>query len=554
MTGRRLGAGLAGAAALIAVITLASRVVGFGRWLVYSHAVSSLCVGNAYSAANQVPNVLYEVVAGGALAGAVVPLLAGPLARAADRPDQPGHLREVDTITSALLTWTLLVLTPVAGLLALGAPWLAGLLVDEAACPGAAALTTRFLWVFAPQVVLYGVGVVLVGVLTARQLFIGPAVGPLVSSLIVIGCYLAFSATVGPSTAVRNDAAGLPPAGEAWLGWGTTAGVAAMTLPLLLPTLRSGVRLRPTLRFPAGVAQRALSLAGAGLAGLLAQQATVVAILAMQRRSGDPSTLNIFQYTQAVYLLPYAVLVVPLATAAFPRLATSAARGDAAGFASTVRTSTHAVLLIAILGAGGLIAAARPVAAFFAVLDRGDVSAMAATLAWMAPGLVGFGLIAHVGRALYALEHGRVAATATVAGWLVVVVAMVAAGQVLTGSQTAVGLGAATSLGMSVAAVSLLVGLRRCAGAEAVRGLARVAGSAVLAAGVGAVAGWFGAEHLLTWWGRGLLGAFGAGVVAATGCLLLSVGALTVVDRDGLRLLLRRGRPAVAPGESTRPG
>ncbi|MGN6635406.1 MAG: virulence factor MviN, partial [Oryzihumus sp.] len=64
----RRAQGLLAAAGLIAVVTLAARVVGFGRWLVFSHSVGVTCVGNVYQTANQLPNVIYEVAAGGALA------------------------------------------------------------------------------------------------------------------------------------------------------------------------------------------------------------------------------------------------------------------------------------------------------------------------------------------------------------------------------------------------------------------------------------------------------------------------------------------------------
>src|SRR5690625_7176522 len=93
-------------------ITIAfSRIIGFGRWLVFSSTVGSTDIGTAYTNANTVPNVLYEVAAGGALAGAVVPLLAGPLlARKRDEANQ---------ITSSLLTLALTVLVPSALILAL---------------------------------------------------------------------------------------------------------------------------------------------------------------------------------------------------------------------------------------------------------------------------------------------------------------------------------------------------------------------------------------------------------------------------------------------------
>ncbi|MBR7503812.1 hypothetical protein KCW65_27400, partial [Mycobacterium tuberculosis] len=72
----------ASAALLVSIITLITRLVGFLRWLVFSSTVGAGTVGTAYQSANQVPNILFEVVAGGALAGAVIPLLAIPLARA----------------------------------------------------------------------------------------------------------------------------------------------------------------------------------------------------------------------------------------------------------------------------------------------------------------------------------------------------------------------------------------------------------------------------------------------------------------------------------------
>ncbi|MEO8330005.1 MAG: virulence factor MviN, partial [Candidatus Nanopelagicales bacterium] len=79
---RRLATGLVGAAAVIAVVTLFSRIVGFGRSIALGQTLGSSCLGSAYASANAVPNLVFEVVVGGALAGAVVPLLAGAAARA----------------------------------------------------------------------------------------------------------------------------------------------------------------------------------------------------------------------------------------------------------------------------------------------------------------------------------------------------------------------------------------------------------------------------------------------------------------------------------------
>ena len=57
-------------------LTLAARAVGFGRSLVFSKTVGDTCLGDVYNAANALPNVLFEVAAGGVLAGVVVPVVA----------------------------------------------------------------------------------------------------------------------------------------------------------------------------------------------------------------------------------------------------------------------------------------------------------------------------------------------------------------------------------------------------------------------------------------------------------------------------------------------
>src|SRR5262249_24601929 len=86
---RLAGRGIGRAAALIGGITVVARVVGFGRQLVFAHTVGSHCLGTAYATANQVPNIIYDIVLGGALTTAIVPVLARAAAHRA-------HYRRVE--------------------------------------------------------------------------------------------------------------------------------------------------------------------------------------------------------------------------------------------------------------------------------------------------------------------------------------------------------------------------------------------------------------------------------------------------------------------------
>src|ERR1700730_7780845 len=197
---RRVG-GIGRAAVLIGAITMLARVIGFGRQVVFAHTVQAQCLGTAYTTANMVPNIIYDIVMGGALTAVVVPVLAGPArARATDR-------EQVEQTSAALLTWTVLLLVPVSAVVAIAARPLVSVLLGAApGCPRPAmvALGTRMLIVFAPQILLYGLGVVLYGILQAHRKFTAPALAPVLSSLVVIGAYFWFARVADGAVNLRH--------------------------------------------------------------------------------------------------------------------------------------------------------------------------------------------------------------------------------------------------------------------------------------------------------------------------------------------------------------
>ncbi|HEX8972806.1 lipid II flippase MurJ, partial [Oryzihumus sp.] len=385
-----------------------------------------------------------------------------------------------------------------------------------------------------------------------------------------------------------------------------------------------------TWRFPDGVARRAASLAGAGLVALLAQQAAVLATVWVTNYRSGNGTLNVYTYVQAVYLLPYAVLAVPVAISTFPTLAAQAARdgasqeeaaaeavelevfereaaereaaereatverdaqtrrastradssaganpaeagalagaeqestgrGDADGGAAgdvgeasrTLARSTRAVAVVGVLGAAVLLVASKPLGAFFAALDAGRhqpvgraaLQAMPGAMDAYALGLVGFGLAAVLTRALYVRGRPRIAAVAVAAGWLVAAVWPLLA---LTGptepTRTLRTLGVASSAGMTLTGVLLLVAVRQAWGAPALRGLPRTLVAALVAAVVSVAPGRALATALPT---RGLLPSVLAGVLVTAVTVVVFVAVLALADRDTGRLLTARLRSRV---------
>ena len=542
MTARSVGTSVARAAAVIAVVTLLARLAGFGRTIVFSRTVGAGGVGDTYQTVNMLPNVVYEVAAGGALAAVAVPLIAGQLAS--------GRSEDADRTASALLTWAVSVLVPLSALLALSAPWISDLLFRKSRVAGAAELGTTMLVVFAPQVALYGVGVVLAGVLQAHRRFLAAALAPLLSSLVVISAYVAYRFAAAPGTTPADLSTG-----AMWvLAGGTTLGVVVLSVPLLVPAVRAGVRLRPTFTFPAGVARRAGSLAAAGVLALVAQQTAVAATLWLTHapRTIDTGVVNVYTYVQAVYLLPYAVLAVPIATSAFPALAHTSAAEELQEQVGTSARDTLAGALrgILLLTAGAvtvLMAVARPVGVFFGSFDSaanaGGAAALAAlpgALSAYAPGLVGFSVAALLTRALYVRGRPLHAALAVAAGWALAALIPIALIPESSGAGTTLGLlGVGSTLGMTVSAVLLALLVRRAWGAEAVQGSGRTLGAAVVAVAVGLAVGDTVARGLSP---DSLWSALGSGLLTGLVTLVAYLGVMMVADRKAMQALRERGR------------
>ncbi len=524
---RRTGRDLASAAVLIGVITILARLAGFGRIVVFSQTVRTSCLGQAYYTANQVPNIVFEIVAGGALAGMVVPVLAGPVER--------GDHEHVRRTASALLTWMAITLVPLSAVGMLLARPIMNTLVrgglDECSRDGVVTVGTHMLVVFAPQIALYGFAVVLYGVLQAHRRFTGPALAPLVSSLVVIGAYLAY---VPLGHGRQQDLARLPEAAELMLSLGTTAGVLVLVVTAAIAAVRLRLRIRPTLRFPPGTATRVRRLAIAGLATVAAQQLSAVAVV-MLSGQGTRGALADYQYAWALFLLPWAVLAVPIATSAFPMLSARTAPGDAGEFDRITASTTRAIVFVSCAGVAGLAAVAVPAATF---LDHDAVPAvLARAVLAFAPGLIGYGFVAHLGRVLFACHRGRYSAGATVAGWLVVIGVDVALVFTLPRDWTVAGLALGNTAGMTVAGALLLIALVRVRGRDAVAGLGRASAAAAAGAVAGGAAGYAVAAAIGA---KGQLTSIGAAIVA--GLLACAVFALVTYVLDGRELKAVIGR------------
>src|SRR5262249_12477008 len=340
-------------------------------------------------------------------------------------------------------------------------------------------------------ILLYGLAVVLYGILQAHRKFAAPALAPILSSVVVMGAYALFVPLGGQHT---TRVSGLPLSAELTLSIGTTLGVAALALTPLAPAWRLRLRMRPTLRFPDGMGRRARSLAVVGVAVLVSQDASVLVVtrLANANGSGSGAAVTVYQYGWQVFVSVYAVLAIPVAISAFPVL--SARRGPA--FDEAAASSTRATALASWLGAGLPAAVALPVARGFPSLGNDATSQFALALALFAPGLAGYGLVACLSRVLLAANRIKIAAVTIVVGWVVVIVVDLIAVPLVSDSAVVPVLGLANTVGMTAAGLALLAAVRSARGAAALSGVWRALGAGLAGAAAGAAAGVGGAAVL----------------------------------------------------------
>ncbi|WP_114856027.1 murein biosynthesis integral membrane protein MurJ [Brachybacterium sp. YJGR34] len=549
-------------AGVILIVTVLARIAGFVRYLVFGASVGAGDVGTAYTTANMLPNVLFEVVAGGALAAVVVPLIAG-LVPERDPDDHlagtgeegsggPAGAARADRIISALLGWTILLTLVLAlAVILLADPLAQLLLAAEGPDTGGAALGASLLRIFAVQLPLYGISVVLAAYLQARKRFLWPAMMPLISSVVVMVSYRVYAHLVPPvATTTTIDETAV-----AWLGWGTTVGVAAMAVPVVVAALRAGLHLRPTLVMPPGYGRRAVALGGAGLGAVGAQQVVLALVMLLAMRAGGVGTLPVFQYAQALYLLPYAVLVVPLVTAVFPHLSELRLVGDGVGFARVSAVSVRTVMVIATIGGAMLFAGGPALEQFFRLIDRSGAAGVGSTAAALALGLPGFAVAIQCTRILSAALRARDALLVGSVGWAiagVLIIALIAFSPERSAAEASTLFGLCIAAGM---ALSGLVGLSRTAdilkSSGAMHQVTRTAAGVPAGLLLGGVPGLLLGKWMVTT-GTGEVGAALSGILCGLLGAVLAGAVMVLADRElGHQVLARlRRRDDAGPAET----
>lgn len=382
-------------AALMGGVTLASRGIGFVRIWVVATVLGTTYLGNTYQGSSSVSNILFELLAAGALSAVLVPTFVKHL----DRGDDA----EAERLASGVLGIALVALGSVAVVAFFAAPWIADLLT--AGAPNATIeaqqqeLSTFLLRFFVFQVILYGVGTVSTAVLYAKRRPVATAAAPIANTVAVVAAMLVFRAMTGPDPGL--DLTGTE---QLVLALGGTLGVLGFVGVPTVALLRSGFRLRPRIGRPDAAMRELLGhstwaiLQHGGIGILLA-----TAMVMGNRVEGG---VIAYQFAFVAIMAPYAILAMPVHTTILPDLTADAHRGDRTAFAQTLRWALDAMALFVVPVSAAIVALALPAMRAISVGDT-NPDVLAAALASLALGLYPYSVFLLFARAGYALGDSR---------------------------------------------------------------------------------------------------------------------------------------------------
>jgi putative peptidoglycan lipid II flippase len=393
---------LARSTALMATGTLLSRITGLLRVtvLVATLGVGESRLADVYNVANTTPNIVYELVLGGILSSIFVPVFVEVRTTRGQR--QAWHVARA-TMTIAIAGLGLL-----AGITMLAAPWIIRLYVHSgspAERAQAVELGGQLLAMFMPQIVFYGVGAVMTGLLNAHRRFGVPMFAPILNNLVVIAVGLSFHALVGQQ---------VPQVGEVTtgqkllLGLGTTAGVAAMTMVQWPFLRRIGFRFHFVWNWRDQAIRKMATLSAYTVGYVVTNQLgyLLVPVLAYGVQGGYTAYTTAFIFFQ----LPHGVVAVSVMTALLPPLSEQAVAADWAAFRATLARGIRLTAAVLLPAALGYLALAGPIVRLLlehGVVTEESTSLLVPVLMVFVLGLVPFSTFQLVLRAFYALQDTR---------------------------------------------------------------------------------------------------------------------------------------------------
>jgi len=436
---------IARAAGTVMAAFIISNLVGVIRGIVITNAFGTSADYDSFNAANRIVELLFNLVAGGALGSAFIPTFTGYLTR----KDEKGAWQLASGVTNLVF----LVLILISALAWVFAPQIVrdGLfLLIPGSDPVQEALTISLLRTMLPSVVIFGLSGLVMGVLNAHQIFLIPAIAPAMYS---VGMIL--------GTLVLPEAWGIQR-----LAIGVVLG-ALLHLFLQIPKLLglAGYRYRAYLGLKDKAVLQVFRLMGPRVLGVAVVQINFIVntIIALGQAEGSVSAITL---AFSLMLMPQMAIAQSAAIASLPTFSAQVATKQMDAMRQSLASTLRAVLMLAIPATVGLVLLRRPL--IEVLYQRGAFTArstdlVAWALFWYTSGLVGHCLVEILSRAFYAHQDTKTPViVGTLAMGLNILFSFLFSNLFMTlGWMPHGGLALANSLATGLESVALIVLMRR---------------------------------------------------------------------------------------------
>lgn len=455
----------------MSISTTLSRVTGFVRTWATAYALGVTALAASYGVANNIPNMIYELVAGGIISSLFIPIF---LEWWGDKSREDAW-----RFASSLFNLTTLILSVVA---VLGTVYAEAFVRTQTfrISPDDAALATYFFRFFAVQVVFYGAGSIISAVLNSQRRYFWPTIGPVFNNLVVIVTLLGFYVPFRETN---------PELARIGLAVGTSLGVLAM-FAVQLPSL---LRLKPAYTLRIDFKHPGMRRLGKmAVPTVLYVVTNLIAVsfrnaYAFEVSPEGPATL---MYAWMFYQLPYGIFAVALATAIFTELSDQAGRNDWSSFKLTFGRGLRITGVLMLPMAAMLVTLATPLTTLYRAgrFTAEDIPVVAEVLVWWGVALFFFAMFMFLIRTFYSMQDTKTPMLVNGAATVV---------QVSLYATLTVGIGSWKGLGLrgipisdavfaSISLVALLFVLRRRIGAFDMRGVVSILARMLVASTAGA--------------------------------------------------------------------
>ncbi len=360
-----------------------SNLTGLVRQVLIANRFGTGLEIDAFYAAQTLPDLLFALAAGGALASAFVPTFTDALTRS----DPLGAWR----LASSTMTLVSLVLAGASALAALAAPWLLALLAPGfVRNPGQMDLAVDLLRILALSPTVFAISGLIMGILNAHGRFLAAALAP---TFYWVGTILGLI-FLSPTMGIFG------------LAWGSVLG-AFLHLGVQLPALFA---IRPTLGLRADIGdplvRQVVGLMGPRLIGAGAVQLNLVVTTNLASALVQGSVTALKQAWQ-IFTMPQVVLAQALGIAVLPTFSAQAARGDLDGMRRSLNEALRLLLVLALPATAGMLMLGQLIVKLLFESGRFDADSTAlvsAALTAYTIGLISHSVLELIVRGFYALK------------------------------------------------------------------------------------------------------------------------------------------------------